>query len=91
MERTAHHTMKIRQLSTGLVFERQSPDARELVATGGFAFAGITEESIVERLAATPESVLRALPGQRLHEAYTHLDRVAALVPLVEAGAVSLP
>jgi hypothetical protein len=91
--RTGHGTMKISQISTGLVFERQPPDASDCVATGAFEYASRDAPSIAEILSAKSRDELLALCTQAAaHKSATEpVDAlVTFLVPLVEAGTVTL-
>jgi len=91
--RTERGTMKVRQMSTGLVFERQPPDAHDVVATGAFEFADRDMPSIAEILRARTREDLVALctdAGRpaRLNDPLEFI--VANLVQLIEAGTVTL-
>lgn len=88
---TDRKTLRIRQLSSGLVFERSAPDARECVQTGGFEYVA-DAPSVVDVLAATPLSSLQAMArragiGARYND--TDHELRALLLPLVESGAVT--
>ncbi len=91
--------MRVRQLSSKLVFERYAPDARALVATGAFAFAGEREPTIAERLRALPRATIAALcvqasiplPAATLHNPRPEVVAIERLVPLIERGLVHFP
>ena len=93
--RTEWHTMKIVNLKTGLVSERQPPDAREMVAGGGWEFVDASTPTIGETLAAMDEVELRSLAagtdGKVRHYNEPKARIASALTPLVESGEVVLP
>jgi hypothetical protein len=81
---------KVRQTSTGLIFERHSIDARDLLASGSFT-------RVLDGSASIRET-LEALSIAQLTTLYPNCGRypdsisfAAALVPLVERGTISLP
>jgi len=82
--------MKLRELLTGIVAERHAPDATAMVAAGDWEFVHRDTVSARERLESLSHAELRALlPGATGHnEPHNHM--VACLLPLVEAGAVTL-
>ena len=85
--------MKIRNLETGLVHERSSPDAREAVETGGYEFADAGVQSIRETLAGLPLDALEAMASAakiRTHNEQRE-DILGRLIPLVEQGQIALP
>lgn len=92
--RTARNTLKIRQLASGLVFERASPDAHDMVASGGFAFADAEAESILDALLAMSAEALRDLcrTAGRSNVGNEPADAmVRFLLPLIESGSLTLP
>ena len=103
---TERRTMKIVELATGLVLERQPPDAHAMVASGAFTFAPADTPSVADALRTMGPEALEALIRTASPEAIAAAPRVAhtatmadsqteylvaRLVRLVEAGAVTLP
>lgn len=86
---------KIRQISSGIVIERSGPDARELVATGGFEYAP-DADSVYERLSRCSHqelvAMLAAHPGAVSATPQMPTDKLAfALLPLAERGVLTFP
>jgi hypothetical protein len=93
--------MKVQQTATGLVFERQPPDAAELVRQGGFTYAAASAASIRDTLDTKSVKELEAIgatyPAHRSHSSIAYpivgdyrTGLVAALIPAIEAGNITL-
>lgn len=97
--RAPNGLMRVRQLSTGLVFERYAPDARAMVETAAFAFAKPDELTIAERLDKLPHVELTALcaragvslPPATRRDPRPEIAAISRLVPLLERGVVAFP
>ena len=91
---TERKTLKIRDVATGRVLERQPPDAREMVQSGAYAYASSDEPSIVEQLHALSivelQDLCRSAGNVNVHLAEPKDACIAFLLPLVEAGTVTL-
>ena len=86
--------MRIKNISTGLVTERQPPDARDAVASGGWVFVDAGTPTVGEALSAMDEAELRSLAasteGKVRHYNEPKEWIASALTPLVEQGIVTL-
>lgn len=95
--------MKVQQTATGLVFEFQPPDAAERVRQGGYSYVDASAVGVRETLLAMTAGQLKALGAQhtafRLNAPATSVHGmnqserdylVDALIPAIEAGAISL-
>ncbi len=91
--RTERGTMKIRDLATGAVLERWSPDARELVGGGAFVFVPYDTPSIAETLGAMSVADLQAFAQEAGMPGMAHAPRedlIARLTRAVEEGRATL-
>ncbi len=85
--------LKIERVADNLVMERRPPDAFEMVATEEFIFVPASTPSLVDTLEAKGHAELRALlqgAGLNVHPRSGLVGLMSLLVPLVEAGTVTL-
>lgn len=85
--------LKIQRVSDELVMERRPPDAFEMVATEEFVFVPASSPSLVDTLLGLDSSELRGLlqgAGLNVHPRSGRVGMISLLVPLVEAGTVTL-
>jgi hypothetical protein len=94
MQHTSHATtaqaIKIRQKTTGLIFERWGPDAAACIDGGGFEPVTDGSPSIREVLEAKSRDELNALAGGGRYVKDERAYVISTLIRLVELGEVTL-
>jgi len=85
--------MKLRHVATGLIIERQPPDASEMIRAGTHQAVDSSTTSIVDQLNALSRNELLDLirnSGKSPHNGEQIDACIRYLIPLVEAGTVVL-
>lgn len=89
--RTDRGTMKLRCLANNVVFERQPPDAANMVETGDYAYVDMDEPSAVEAVSAMPADRVGALLRTTTEPNHNFDgDARTVLLRMIEAGTVTL-